>query len=271
MPIFFRPFSYELPLTLESIGNHWTQEPVYRPSGFHLYHWLQTETGCGKIIVEEKEWELKEGEGILIAPGVPHSYHKSAECWYTSFATFDGTLSADIDKITGKGPFVFVDAKRAKYYKKWIDRTIHAHMAGQLNAAILSTECYDFFMHFTIIYKADFIHEHPLYTQYIEPVIKEIELHYSDPVTVDSLAMHVYITPQYLTRLFKRFTGCSVYTYLTNYRINRAKELLIGKSNLEIQHIYHRVGYNDCSHFIAAFKQSTGTTPKQFRKLYGIS
>lgn len=268
MPIFFRPFSYELPLTLDSIGNKWTQEPVYRQEGFPLYHWLQTESGCGRIYALETEWELRKGEGILIAPHIAHSYAPCAECWNTSFATFDGTLASDMHKVSGAEPVLFVDANRGKYHQKWVERMITAYTSGRLDAAGLSVECYDFFMHFTDIYKADQLHEHPLYLQYVEPVIKEIELKYSEPITVDSLALLVYITPQYLTRLFKRFLGCSVYTYLTNYRINRAKELLISHSNMEIQHIYHRVGYNDVSHFIAAFKQHTGITPKQFRKLY---
>lgn len=271
MPVFFRPFSYELPLTLESIGNNWIQEPVYRSTGFPLYHWLQTESGCGKIVVGGKEQDLKEGEGILIGPHIPHSYYRNAASWSTSFATFEGTLSSDIHKITGGEIIILVDAKRGKYFQKWIDRIIASHTAGQLDAATLSVECYDFFMHFAAIYKTDQVLEHPLYVQYVEPVIKEIELHYTDPVTVDLLASLVYITPQYLTRLFNRFTGSSVSTYLTSYRMNRAKELLIANPNLEIQHIYHRVGYSDVSHFISVFRQHTGTTPKQFRKLYGIS
>ena len=72
--------------------------------------------------------------------------------------------------------------------------------------------------------------------------------------------------PQYLSRLFVRYLGCSVYEYLTNYRITKAKELLLMRRDRKIQEISHDVGYTDSSHFIVMFKKLTGMTPTQFRR-----
>ena len=93
--------------------------------------------------------------------------------------------------------------------------------------------------------------------------MQEIESHLSDPLNVDDLAEQLHITPQYLTRLFQRFVGSSVRSYISVLRIRRAKELLIDG-------IAALCGYRDVSYFISVFRQQTGTTPKQFRKLYGI-
>lgn len=49
MAIYFGLSPFDLPLTLESIGNHWAQETISRPEGYPLYHWLQTEQGSGTI------------------------------------------------------------------------------------------------------------------------------------------------------------------------------------------------------------------------------
>lgn len=270
MPIYFRPVTYELPLSLDTIGNQWLQEPTRRDYGYPLYHWLQTATGCGAIRINDTELELKEGEGVLIAPYVPHAYTKKSDTWTTSFATFEGSLAEDIYKIIGKEPFIFIDANQGRYYKNWVNQVINSYTSQQLDAITLSTECYNFFLHFTNIYKVNKLHSNPLYKQYVEPVIKEIETKYSEPITVQALASFVYISPQYLSRLFHRFTGSSVYTYLTNYRMNKAKELLISNLYLDVQQIHYRVGYNDVSHFIATFKKNTGYTPFEFRKMYGI-
>lgn len=108
---------------------------------------------------------------------------------------------------------------------------------------------------------ADDVANNPLYLKYVAPVIREIETSYASGLTVQELSSKVYITPQYLSKLFRRFLGCSAYEYLTNYRISKAKELLQGRYRMEIQSIAGQVGFEDSSHFIAMFKKQTGVTP----------
>ena len=105
------------------------------------------------------------------------------------------------------------------------------------------------------------------YKKYVEPIITEIEQGYNYEITLQSLSKKIYISPQYLSRLFKRFVGCSVYKYLTNYRINKAKELLLTDQRTEIQQIAQLVGFLDTSHFIVMFKKFVGITPLEYRKL----
>ena len=111
---------------------------------------------------------------------------------------------------------------------------------------------------------------HAKHIQYVRPAMQEIESHLSDPLNVDDLAEQLHITPQYLTRLFQRFVGSSVRSYISVLRISRAKELLISRPYTTLDGIAALCGYRDVSYFISVFRQQTGTTPKQFRKLYGI-
>lgn len=90
--------------------------------------------------------------------------------------------------------------------------------------------------------------------KYVEPVLRLIETHYMEDLTAEKLCRQVYVSPQYLSRLFVRYLGCSVYEYLTNYRITKAKELLLMRRDRKIQEISHDVGYTDSSHFIVMFK-----------------
>ena len=99
-------------------------------------------------------------------------------------------------------------------------------------------------------------------------VIKEMETRYSEKITISQLSSLVFVTPQYLSRLFRRFLGCSAYEYLTTYRLNKAKELLLVNSRMEIQYIAQQVGFEDSSHFIDMFRKMTGVTPMEFRVLY---
>ena len=136
-----------------------------------------------------------------------------------------------------------------------------------VDAKALSLDCYGLLLHFVDgVYTRDLM-EDPLYQRYIAPVIKEIETNYDSELTVKGLSGQVYITPQYLSRLFGRFLGCSAYEYLTTYRINKAKEFLLTDPRMEVQKIAQRVGFLDTSHFIAMFKKVTGLTPLEFRRL----
>ena len=287
MPIFFKPSASDFSLSADSIGNHWLQEPVVRPDGFPLYHWIQTERGEGLLTLEGQQISLKTGDGILIAPHVPHEYRESGGngMWYTSFLTFDGKLSDEIYKICAVSPYLFVPSSDGAWFQEWIDRVIISHFQSNqtrsskpeipaqrsdMDDVSLSVQCFEFLTRLSQLRTGLSRTEHPLYLQYVRPVMQEIESHISDPLDVDDLAEQLHITPQYLTRLFQRFVGSSVRSYITVLRISRAKELLISRPYTTLDGIAALCGYRDVSYFISVFRQQTGTTPKQFRKLYGV-
>ena len=93
MGIYFGSNFNREPFQYDSGGNHWQQESVTRAQGYQLYHYLQTEEGCGVVSVKGKEILLSAGQGILLAPFVPHSYHAKREGWTTCFATFPARWS----------------------------------------------------------------------------------------------------------------------------------------------------------------------------------
>lgn len=267
MPINFRTGPISEPLAFDSIGNHWPQEDVFRPKGHALYHYLQSEEGAGRIVIQGKEYTLDQGEGVLIAPFIHHAYSKKTERWLTSFATFIGTLENSISKIVGNKPVIFIEREEGKKISSILADGMKKYESHPVDTKSLSIDCYCLLMHFVGgVYNHDLLNE-PLYIQYVSPVIKEIETLYDTQITVQELSSSIYITPQYLSRLFRRFLGCSVYEYLTTYRMNKAKEMLLMNSKMEVQLIAQQVGFSDTSHFIAIFKKVTGYTPLEFRRL----
>lgn len=268
MPIKFRNSPVREPLIFDSVGNHWNQEHLYRPKGYPLYHYLQTEQGCGRIIIQDKAYLLHKGEGVLIAPFIRHSYSSESDEWFTSFATFTGTMESSIAKILGNRQVIFVGKEQTSAISMLIADVLQRYENPTVNTRQLSVICYDMLMNFADCIQPHDLMEDPLYQKYIEPVVKEIETNYSSELTVAELSRLVYVTPQYLSRLFVRFLGYSAYEYLTTYRINKAKELLLIHSHMKVQEIARQVGFSDTSHFIAMFKKTAGVTPLEFRKLY---
>lgn len=95
--------------------------------------------------------------------------------------------------------------------------------------------------------------------------VKElINEQYAGGITLESAAESVYVSPHYLSMLFKKDTGITFKEYLINYRITKAKELLMDQS-LKIYQVAEMVGYGDWRYFSEVFKRITGQSPAQYR------
>jgi len=86
-----------------------------------------------------------------------------------------------------------------------------------------------------------------------------------DSLSVKDIGEHVYLSPSYVCTLFKNETGVTLNQYLTEYRIEMAKQLLCDKQ-YKIADISSKVGYSDSSYFGKAFKKSIGLSPTEYRE-----
>lgn len=269
MPIFFQVMKPTYPIAIESIGNHWPQESIRRKDGYPHYHWLQTEKGSGYIHIHNETILLQEGQGILMKPFIPHSYHSNKD-WITTFVTFNGSLSDHFEQILGKETYILSEDHEQFSFRNWIDDAIKMHLSETKEQQQLSIACYTFLLQLanTCHTDAAFSSLDPLYQTYVSPVLEKLETQFDQPLSLDDLASELYFTPQYLCRVFKKYTKETIFSYLLTIRINKAKELLINHTELRIQDIIALCGFSDTSYFIAQFKKATGYTPLQFRKLY---
>lgn len=88
---------------------------------------------------------------------------------------------------------------------------------------------------------------------------------YMNKITLNDVADHVYISPSYLSRIFKIEMGTNFINYLNVIRIEKSKVLLL-TSNVSLIETAELVGFADQSYFNKVFKKITGITPKKFRE-----
>ena len=93
-----------------------------------------------------------------------------------------------------------------------------------------------------------------------------IESHYSDSITLSDIATNAGINHTTLTALMKEELGCTATQYLMQYRITIAKKHL-AFTDVPIKDIAGMVGFKTVQHFNRIFKEITGTTPAEFRKV----
>ncbi len=87
---------------------------------------------------------------------------------------------------------------------------------------------------------------------------------YSKDISLDDVSRFVDISPYYFSKLFKEETGENFIEYLTNIRIERAKQLLQSKE-VSIKNICVETGYSDPNYFSRIFKKQVGITPTEYR------
>ena len=103
------------------------------------------------------------------------------------------------------------------------------------------------------------------YRSVIDEARKYIDENYSDEeLSLNKLASHVNFSPNHLSAVFSAQTGMTFIKYLTDYRMNKAKELLRCTSKRGSD-ISYEVGYKDPHYFSYLFKRTQGMTPTQYR------
>jgi YesN/AraC family two-component response regulator len=76
----------------------------------------------------------------------------------------------------------------------------------------------------------------------------------------------MYLSPVYISKIFKEETGESPINYLIKIRLEKAKEILLNENSGSIKSIANHVGYDDVYHFSKLFKKYYGISPLYFKK-----
>ena len=99
----------------------------------------------------------------------------------------------------------------------------------------------------------------------VESVMIYLRENYDKQIDFAAVADMQAVSAPYLSKLFHDHAGTSPSRYLTDYRMQQAKKLLLD-SQLSIKEIAARVGYPDPFHFSKSFKNAVGMSPAQYRE-----
>lgn len=102
------------------------------------------------------------------------------------------------------------------------------------------------------------------YRPVIQNACEFIRLNYNKDITLEEIANHSNLSPFYFSKIFKENTSQTFICFLTDIRIEEAKNLLLN-SNSSIKEITRSIGYNDPNYFTRVFKKTVGCSPTDFR------
>lgn len=100
--------------------------------------------------------------------------------------------------------------------------------------------------------------------QTIEASIQYIENNIHRTISLSKVAQEVFLSPSYLSRIFKKVLDVNFIDYVNNRKMAIASEKL-ALTKLPISYIANQIGFSQTSYFTKIFKQRTGLTPSEYR------
>ena len=106
--------------------------------------------------------------------------------------------------------------------------------------------------------------------QNLIPRIREIINYINDNygnnrLSLQSISESIYLSQTYLCAFFKKATGKTLNQYITEVRIEKAKEML-RDTGIKVYEIAYRVGFTDTNYFSTLFKKHVGITPSEYKE-----
>ena len=100
----------------------------------------------------------------------------------------------------------------------------------------------------------------------VEQIVGYFEDHYAEKISLDTIAENMYLSPFYISKIFKSETGEAPIRHLINIRLQKALELLQQEGCSNIKEVACQVGYDDAYHFSKLFKKHFGFPPSEAKK-----
>ncbi|NMA94719.1 MAG: AraC family transcriptional regulator, partial [Clostridiales bacterium] len=217
----------DLPFIVKGLGIQENQDHIHRPNGFPDYHWAHCSTGEGMLLIGDNEYTIKKEMGFLFQPNIPHEYYPTVEPWQIHWLIFDGLAVRSLLAYLKLSPWAVVEIIDILSIDKILKYICRALCLKNLDGVMeASTLLYKFLIKLkaaTRVYGGSQKQDQGR----LLSVINYLENNYSKYTSIEDMASMINVTPHHFCRIFKQKFYVSPFQYLTNLRLQKAKELLI--------------------------------------------
>lgn len=235
---------------------------------YYLLHYV--EEGKGTFRTEQRTYELGQGSCFLIHPGQLVSYASDAgEPWRYRWTAFSGREAQGLLANAGFDPLhpvLFTDGDTM--IPGSIERMQEAFYMKQESADLASLG----YLYLIFSEAQNILSSHSRLTgtesqvqRTVKQMIHYMSAQYAHPVSIEQMCDSLGYNRAYLSRIFKKETGCSPVTYLLKLRIDKSRQLLRERPELSIEQVAASVGLTDALYFSRQFKRLCGQSPTAYR------
>ncbi|TKG93364.1 AraC family transcriptional regulator [Puteibacter caeruleilacunae] len=239
-----------------------------RKEGCSQYILIYCVAGEGWFSLEGKKSAIKENEFFIIPKDVAHSYGSSAnDPWSIYWLHFSGELAGHFTDIIGQTTKITPSKisrieDRIELFEEIMQNLDMGYSLDNLSYANVCL------LHFLASFK--YINQFRQIRTVrekdnIENTILFMKENLSSKLTLEELAEEASLSPSHYSATFRQKTGRSPMDYLIHLRIQHASQLL-DHTEMKINLIASKVGYDDPYYFSRIFKQVMGMSPQLYRK-----
>ncbi len=267
MHYLFSDIYNDILLKSSSFGWHYAIYPYCfdRHKGLGNYLIFFTLDGNGHILYNGKEYSALKNTVTILPPFFPHKYFVDKEShWEFYWVHIEPYgIKNFIDSILAKQGVNF-QIQGIDKFGKYIENMLESPYIGIENEIYISRQTsellHDLFYASVVNYSLNSDNNN-----FVKEVIDYISQNYMNQITIQNISEKLFMSPCYIIRNFKKYTGYTPYAYLKKYRLMKSIELL-SATNFQIKEVAAMVGYNSVSHFISEFKDEKDVTPNEFRQ-----
>ena len=241
---------------------------------------LLTLEGMVTYTVEDKIYQVRKGEVLIIPPDTLHSLHMGeGSSRYLFLFEPDAIMSMrDIKYMASyfNKPFHLRDGSDA--HVRIRELLLRANEAYEKREMLWNTLCYSCILRIYATLGQQYLGGVRLHTgdstgnmdaEVVNAVMTYVNNHYRENLTLEEVAQFAGFSRYYFSRSFKRQTGYSFKDYLCQKRVQVAMDLLI-RTNRSMHDVAIESGFGSAATFNRVFREKKGCTPSQYRTIYGI-
>ncbi|MBD7968369.1 helix-turn-helix transcriptional regulator [Paenibacillus gallinarum] len=228
--------------------------------------------GKGYVEMEGAVYELEEGDAFLYFPLQEQRYYSStSEPWDIRWVHFYGSSSLT-DYMLGRGfqdHRIWTLRQPEGWKKAHLDLLTEAENHKMLNPTILSTLTYAVITEFVHQAEAHTKSRTGRSTDRITKLLPKIQKEAASPFILEHWAEEAGVSVHYFCKLFKKAMQMTPMDFITQCRIQMAKQALLEHTERTIGQIASETGYPSASYFNRRFLEHEGMTPTEYRRLFG--
>ena len=244
-----------------------------------LYEIIYIIKGNIDFFIEEKKYELTDGDMVLVAPNLLHKlvFTNKSECQrvivnfteeYTKQFLSDKTDVLNIFNLIhekGMHKISFYPEKRKRLEKNFEEMEKYQFSDEFGSDLRFNINFAEFMLLVNRLYmnlpEEDLIQKN-INDPYVTKTIEYINEHISEKIQLNDIANYLSLSVSRISHLFKDITGMSIMNYIIKKRLVLSKELL--KNGEHIKTVYLKCGFPDEASFFRYFKQEYKITPKKY-------
>ncbi|MFC4598512.1 AraC family transcriptional regulator [Cohnella hongkongensis] len=231
---------------------------------YDCHRFLFVKSGAGKLRAQNQEISLEKGKLFILLAGMPHRIELESEKATLQWCHFRSSYEDRDLYRTLQLPFhvqVKEEGTVSELFLRLFKELSKESLTSRLRIKAVMLELISYYLDsFSLMDN----HVPTDDLQKIDMVLKYIDEHLADNITVENLAKQVYLHPNYFIVFFKGILGYSPIQYVNLRRMEIAKSLLL-KPDCNVSSVAGQVGMQ-IYYFSRMFKAHTGVTPSRFRK-----